>query len=270
MTDTNKLSALKQLLLDEDRDFANKILQKLQSIENTVNIEENLSEKVNPIIDKKIKAFEDAIPNTLGPAITAALADQIKNSKDQVVEALFPIIGKMIKKYIQQEMTILSESINKQVQNTFSFAGFKRKIKSIFTGVSENDIILSQQSSAKIEQVFVIEKGSGLLIASSTSKNQNIDDDMVAGMLTAIKSFVEDAFSKKDQSLELIQYDMYNLHIQNFSSYYIAVVVSGVFNTTFKSTLEERLFTFAEKNINNNLSNVSSIAKKLPELIDNE
>ncbi|WP_310554616.1 cell envelope biogenesis protein OmpA [Flavobacterium sp.] len=269
MTDTNKLSILKQLLLDEDRDFANQILQKLESLENTVNIEDNLSEKVNPIIDKKIAAFAAAVPKTLGPAITEALADQIKNSKDQVVEALFPIIGKMIKKYIQQEMKLLSESINSQVQNTFSIKGLKRKIKSIFTGVSENDIIISEHSKSKIEQVFVIEKGSGLLMASS-SNTDSVDDDMIAGMLTAIKSFVEDAFSKKDQSLELIQYDLYNIHIQNFSAYYMAVVVSGIFDSNYKEILENRLFDFAEKVINNNLSDAAEIAKSLNDLTDNE
>jgi hypothetical protein len=269
MTDTNKLSILKQLLLDEDRDFANHILQKLESLENTVNIEDNLSDKVNPIIDKKIQAFAASVPKTLGPAITEALADQIKNSKDQVVEALFPIIGKMIKKYIQQEMKLLSESINSQVQNTFSVKGLKRKFKSIFTGVSENDIIISEHAKAKIEQVFVIEKGSGLLIASTTNKD-SVDDDMIAGMLTAIKSFVEDAFAKKDQSLELIQYELYNIHIQNFATYYMAVVVSGVFDSSFKDSLENKLFDFAKEKINNNLTEHKLISEKLNELIDHE
>lgn len=269
MTDTNKLSILKQLLLEEDRDFANQILQKLESLENTVNIEDNLSDKVNPIIDKKINAFAASVPKTLGPAITEALADQIKNSKDQVVEALFPIIGKMIKKYIQAEMKVLTESINSQVQNTFSVKGIKRKIKSMFTGVSENDFIISEHSKAKIEQVFVIEKGSGLLMAS-TSNHDSVDDDMIAGMLTAIKSFVEDAFLKKDQSLELIQYELYNIHIQNFATYYLAIVISGVFDSSFKDILENKLFDFAEKNINNNISNHGLISKKLNELIDHE
>ena len=53
MTESEKLVLLKQLLLDEDRDFANSILQKLESLENTVNIQANLSDRINPIIDKK-------------------------------------------------------------------------------------------------------------------------------------------------------------------------------------------------------------------------
>jgi hypothetical protein len=269
MTESQKLVVLKQLLLDEDREFANSILRKLELLENTVNIEENLSEKVNPIIDKKIDFFAENIPKKLGPAITEALSFEIKNSQDKVVEALFPIIGKMIKKYVQQEMKALSESINKQLQNTFSVGKFKRKIIVFFSGVSESEIILSELSKSKIEQIFVVEKGSGLLI-SSTSKEESIDEDMIAGMLTAIKSFVEDAFSKKDQSLELIQYELYTIHIQNFSSYYIAVVISGVFDSNSKNLLENTLFDFASKHITNNLSNSTLIAEKLKQLITNE
>jgi hypothetical protein len=37
MTDSEKLIKLKELLLSEDRDFAQNILQKLDSLEDTVN-----------------------------------------------------------------------------------------------------------------------------------------------------------------------------------------------------------------------------------------
>lgn len=57
MTDSEKLIKLKELLLNEDRVFAQNILEKLDSLEDTVNIHEKLSQKVNPIIDKKIEAF---------------------------------------------------------------------------------------------------------------------------------------------------------------------------------------------------------------------
>jgi len=54
MTDSEKLIKLKELLLNEDRVFAQNILDKLDSLEDTVNTHEKLSEKVNPIIDEKL------------------------------------------------------------------------------------------------------------------------------------------------------------------------------------------------------------------------
>lgn len=262
MTDSEKLFKLKELLLNEDRDFAQNILQKLDSLEDTVNTHEKLSEKVNPIIDKKIETFVEEIPSKLGPVI----ADALTKSQEKVVEALFPIIGKMIKKYIQQEIKALSDSINSQVQTTFSIKTWQRKIKAIFTGVSEKEIILSEMNQTSVEQVFVIEKDSGLII-SSASKQESIDEDMIAGMLTAIKSFVEDAFKKDQQSLELIQYELFEIHIQNFTSYYFAVVISGGFDASFKNKLENKLFDIAS-HIKTDAIDKEQITIKLTEFIN--
>ena len=67
---------------------------------------------------------------------------------------------------------------------------------------------------------------------------ETIDKDMISGMLTAIKSFVEDAFKTGNDNLESIEYGLYNIHIQNFKTYYIAVVVHGVFDTNYQEKLE--------------------------------
>ena len=74
-----------------------------------------------------------------------------------------------------------------------------------------------------------------------------VDRDMVAGMLTAIKSFVEHAFSKGEQEIETIEYDNYKLLVRNFHTYYIVVVVSGSVSAEFKSMLTDLLLNFAER-----------------------
>ena len=73
-----------------------------------------------------------------------------------------------------------------------------------------------------------------------------MDEDMISGMLTAIKNFVEDAFKQKDQNLELIEYELYNLHIQSFISYYIVVVVSGTYSMVFKDKLQDIIFDLSQ------------------------
>ena len=269
MTDSEKLIQLKNLLLTEDSDFAKQILQKLDHLEETLYVNENLSDKVNPIIDKKIEKFIDEMPNKLGPTITATLKSEIKNSQDSIVDALFPIIGKMIKKFIQQEMKTLSDNINAQVQDKLSFKKYIRKIKSIFFGISENDMVISELLAPKIQQIFIIEKGSGLIIASY-SKTETIDQDMIAGMLTAIKSFVEDAFSAGNQSLENIEYELYTIQIQNFSSYYMAAVVSGAIDNNFKSKFQDDMLDFADKNMKNDHDNHKLISEKLETFFKDE
>lgn len=269
MNQDEKLSIIKDILLTDEREFTSSIQKKIEILESTVNEKSNLSTKVNPIIDEKLKEFIKEIPETLGPSITEALKEEIKNSQDAVVEALFPIMGKMIKRYVQHEMKLLSEKINNQVNNTFSFKRFFRKAKSKASGVNESDLIIQEQNNANIEQVIIIEKGSGLLLAEF-SKNKMADEDMVAGMLTAIKSFVEDAFKEESQDLQYIEYDHYHIHLQNFSSFYIAVVISGAYNIIFKDKLEDKILNFTSKQkVVDNLKNKILLTQKLEDFFNN-
>ncbi|ULC59847.1 cell envelope biogenesis protein OmpA [Flaviramulus sp. BrNp1-15] len=269
MNQEDKLNILKDILLTDEREYTLSIQKKIKILEDTINKQKQLSTKVNPIINEKLDEFVKEIPSTLGPTITEALKTEIKNSQDAVVEALFPIIGKMIKKYVQQEMRILSEKINEQT-NKFTFESLKRRFFSKKTGVSQGDLLIQDQIKPKVEQLMVIEKGSGLVV-SEYSKTQGIDQDMVAGMLTAIKSFAEDAFSKENQDLQYIEYETYHIHLQNFSSYYIAVVISGAYNVIFKSKLEDKLLDFAKNYINKeDLQDQDSFSKKLKSYFKNE
>ena len=249
MNQDERLSILKDILLTDERQYAKKVEEKLRIVEDIFNKQKQLPERVNPIIADRLEDFVTSMPKTLGPVITETLKNEIEESQEAVIEALFPIIGKLIKKYVQQEFKVLSEQINNKMNSAFSFEGLKRKFKSKKSGVSESDLLLQELVQPRIEQIMVIEKGSGIII-SELSKTHTIDDDMVSGMLTAIKIFAEDAFNKNDQELNYIEYDSFHIHLQNFYTYYIAVIISGPYNTVFKSKLEDKLLDFAQNHIN--------------------
>ncbi|MEX0274990.1 MAG: cell envelope biogenesis protein OmpA [Flavobacteriaceae bacterium] len=240
MTEQDRLETLRDILFMDDRAYVEKISERIELLEETINERKNLGPKVDPLIDEKLNEFVKSIPNELGPTITASLKEQIRTQRDEVVDALYPIMGKMIKKYVAQEIKVLTEKID----NQFSFFNhWKLKFKAMFKGAKEKELILSEIATAKIEQVFLIEKDSGILTASY-SKTKTIDEEMISGMLTAIKSFVEDAFNKRDQNLESIEYELYEIHLQSFVSYYIAVVVSGNFSLKSKDKLQDIIFDF--------------------------
>jgi hypothetical protein len=81
---------------------------------------------------------------------------------------------------------------------------------------------------------------------------------------------VEDAFAKEEQSLELIQYEFYNIYIQNLASYYVAAVISGSFNSDFKEKLEDKILDFASKHKKEKLVEDSKATNKLIESLFND
>jgi hypothetical protein len=122
-----------------------------------------------------------------------------------------------------------------------------RRFRGWFGGQSEKERMVHALLRAQVEEVLIIDKATGLL-AGSWSRNALIDRDMIAGMLTAIKGFVEHAFSQGSQELETVEYDAYKILLHNFHTFYIAVVVSGMVSTEFRIGLTDLLLQFAEKN----------------------
>lgn len=238
MSEDDKIQILKDILFEDDSIYIQRMAERLGQLEETFNDEKKLSSKVDPIINLQLNEFKRSIPATMGPAITAALKTEIAKSQDSIVDALYPIMGKMIKKYIAQEISKLSDKISQQI-------GTRRRIRYWFGGAKEKQNIVDALLPLKIEQVLLIEKKSGLL-KGSYSNAETIDEEMIAGMLTAIKNFVEDAFKLQNQNLELIAYEFCRIHLHSFNRYYVAVALSGNYNLKRKSKVQDLIFDFYE------------------------
>ena len=239
-------NTLKKILLEQEWEERKELAQKLEDLDEQLNKRERFETKVDPILKDQELRFQNNFPKLFGPQITETISRQIKDSQDEVVEALYPIIGRMIKKYITSEIQKLSDKVDQQMELAFSWEGWKLRIKAWISGTPQKEVMLSKLIEPKIEEIFVIEKDSGLLMGSF-SKNKSVDQDMVAGMLTAIKTFVEDAFNTDSQELESIDYQNFKIVLKSFNSFYIAVVTSGGMNAAFRDRLDDVLIDFADR-----------------------
>lgn len=246
MDSASGLNALKTILFEEENQKFVAISEKLKDL--NIKIEDSLHNREIPDeeLQEILSYLMNVMPEKLGPAITKTLKIQIRESRDEVVQVLYPIIGQMIKKFIQKEMEVLTEKIDKQLENAFSIDQLILRIKAMITGVKYSELVLKESKKPEVLQVFIIEEGSGIMLANY-SRSQTIDKDMIAGMLTAIKSFVTDAFETKDQSLETIEYELYKIYIQHFNKFYMAVVLSGVMDAGFKSKLDDSILKFVKE-----------------------
>ncbi|MEN8249200.1 MAG: cell envelope biogenesis protein OmpA [Bacteroidota bacterium] len=240
------MSQLRELLFEEEREKQQTLITEVKTVRKELDTREKLEPKVEPIIQDHLDKLKRDFPTLFGPVITETIKYQIKNSQDEVVDALYPIIGKLIKKYITREIEILSERVDQQLENAFSWEGWVNRIKAWFTGTKETDIIMQGLAEPVIEEIFVIEQYSGLLYGTY-SRTNTMDQDMIAGMLTAIKSFVVDAFKEGEQDLESIEYESYHILFRSFKTYFLAVAVSGTITASFKDRLDKTAMEFAEK-----------------------
>lgn len=233
------MKKLKEILLQEDRNA-------LQQLQETLNDPVRLSERISPIIEQRLNFIKKNFPAEFRVAVNDIVEQKIRDSQDEILNVIYPTLGKMIRKYISHQFQELKESVDMQIKKMFSTKGFLRHIRNRIFGINESELALSLLNRPIIEEVFVIERDAGLLLGNA-SLSPTIDRDVVAGMLTAIKAFVEEAFLREREDLELIQYGAYHIVIQNFHSYFMALAISGTFLQTDKQKIAADILDFAEK-----------------------
>ena len=73
MNQDDKLKILKDILLQDEHEYASAIEEKLKALEELITEQKNLSKHIDPILEEKLKKFVKEMPSTLGPTITEAL-----------------------------------------------------------------------------------------------------------------------------------------------------------------------------------------------------
>ncbi|MGL5880239.1 MAG: OmpA family protein, partial [Xenococcaceae cyanobacterium] len=175
-------------------------------------------------ITEQIKLDENAISTTLGPEMGKAIKAQIEVERDAMVDALYPVIGSTMGKYMGEAI----KEINAKVENAFSPQGLKRKVRAKLQGVSEAELILQEALNYQVQAIFLIHKASGLVIKEIQPNSENrLDADLVAGMLTAIRSFVSQYIARSSEELDEIEYGGSKIIIEVGGYCYLAVIVKG-------------------------------------------
>lgn len=236
---------LEEVLQKQNLQVQQRISEEIRSIKESLpQEEEKIIQKLEPILEEKITKVKHEVSKLNN--ISEAIKREIRESQPEIIDALYPIIGKLVQKYIKAELERINENINRQIDNHFSWQALKRDLLSLF-GIKQEEILLTQASQASIEEFFIIWQNSGILQAHY-SKTDVIDDDMVAGMLTAIKSFINDAFGNK-ADLETLEYGNYKMFIYSAVRFYLVAVVSGVVDKNFKERLQSYIQLFYEKHL---------------------
>lgn len=233
-SDKEMLQQIQDILLKEERAELIQLRQQL----------DQRDVRVQHMIDEKLKYFQTHFPLEFEASLNKVIDRRIAGAQDEILDAIYPVLGKMIRKFVALQFEQIQDKIDQQLNQ-----GIIGRLRNLFSGVKESEIVMSKMPINGVEEVFVIQKLSGLLIGSASAQKM-VDRDVVAGMLTAIKGFVEDAFKRENEDLEMIQYGSYSIIIQNFHSYYLAIAVKGTLNVQQKSELYSKILELGEQQLN--------------------
>jgi outer membrane protein OmpA-like peptidoglycan-associated protein len=198
--------------------------------------------KILPHAVRLSTARDAQLSESLAPTIESALKESVKKDPTVLTDVVFPIIGPAIRRAIADAFSKMVQSMNQSMEHSFSVQGLKWRLEAKRTGKSFAEVVLSRTLLYRVEQVFLIHKESGLLLAHARAEGTSGQDaDMVSGMLTAIQDFMHDAFRAEGEGLRSTQYGDYNVWLESNRRLTLAAFIRGSAPEDFRTTLQDAL-----------------------------
>ena len=243
---------LRQLLVGAERDRLARLEARTDALSGRLGDDVALTESVARIIvgvlrDAGVRDHE-RLSMALAPLVLASLREEIRNSSDMMVDALYPITGRLVAAAVRNAFKELVETLNERVDQTVSIDRWKVRLEAWRTGKSEAEILLRRNPPFELEEVLLIHRPTGLPISRmERGEISGTDSDLVSGMLTAIMAFVRDALGKDEaREVRKISMDDSDLFISTSPAVILAVKARGTPPADFEGILESEFLSFLD------------------------
>ncbi len=141
----------------------------------------------------------DRLAEALQPSIDGALRASVRRDPAAIADAIFPALGPGIRKAVTAAITRMVQSLNRVLTEGLSLRSLRWRWQAWISHRPYAEIVLLHHLVYRIEQLLLIHRSSGILLAkAATESTEPRDPDQVAGMLTAIQDFVRDAFGTSE------------------------------------------------------------------------
>ena len=236
------LTELRRLLVGPEQQELVRLRQRLD------NQDSLLPEEVGRVLPEAVhlRSRKDRkITQALLPTVEEAIGISVKRNPQTLVDALFPVIGPAIRRAIAEALSGMVQSMNRTLEHSFSLQGLKWRLEAWRTGKSFAEVVLLHTLLYRVEQVFLIHRETGLMLQHAAAGASAVQDtDMVSGMLTAIRDFVQDSFSTaQNDTLDTLQVGELTVWIEQGPRALLAGVIRGnaplELRNLFRETLEQ-------------------------------
>lgn len=183
------------------------------------------------------------LTHVLTPHVSEALGVSVRRQPHMIVDAIAPIMMPAIRQAIANALRSMVQSLNQTIEHSLSLQSVKWRVEALRTGKPFAEIVLLHTLRYRVEQVFLIHTETGLLLAHAAGDSVAVQDQtLVSGMLSAIRSFVQDSFgANPDQVLNTLQVGELTVWIEQGPAAILAAVIRGTPPENLRVHLQDTL-----------------------------
>lgn len=241
---------LKLLLLQTETERLDSIEAKLDSLNDRVGTPEHLEAATGAVLANAFRHAEANTPRELvsaiAPSIISTIQAEIRNSRDSIIEAIYPISGRLVMVAVANAFKDLVVALQQQIDALISVNQWRWRVQSLMTGRPVSEIALASLDQLRVSRLFLIEKGSGRLLAGWSSEPVTSQNrDILSGMLAAIIDFSTQAFEGSG-TLRTIDFGGREIALRTSARAIIAAECVGPLRSSDNGRIDEAFLGFIE------------------------
>jgi outer membrane protein OmpA-like peptidoglycan-associated protein len=183
----------------------------------------------------------DALAWAVEPIMERSVRETVRRDPGGFAEAISPAMGPAIRKAVTYRFRVLLQRFNAALNRSLSVESLRWRIEARRTRRPFAEVVLLRTLVYRVEQLFLIHRGSGLLLAHTLADDvPSQDPDQVSAMLSAIETFAHDAF-REDARLERFRVGELVGWIEHGPSALLVAIVRGTAPEAYESVLREAL-----------------------------
>lgn len=219
-------AALRSLGESEGRSRA-EIAARIDGIAARVGDDARLEQSVAAILDGALRRAESEkhadMSDAVAPFVVNTVRTEIRNSKDELVEALYPVTGRIVKAYVASAMKDLVDQINRRLEMN----PVMLRLRSLTTGRSVAELAIADSQRLTVEELYLIRRGTGELVERWPADGSGNRDQVMSGVLTAINEFATEAFDADGNVMRQIDLGADRVYLRESVAYLLAAKCSG-------------------------------------------
>jgi len=235
---------VKALLLGDTSRRLDETASRVERLDERIGDEKKFSALTGDALVDAFKRAEEKRPkdlsNALAPSVVSIIRSEIKNSKDMMIEALYPIMGRLVTAAVAGAFRDLVESLNARIDALVSANSWRLRMRAMATGRTLAEVALAEAEAGRLKRALLLERGSGKLLALWPAKEEGAEGgnaDLESGMIAAITEFATSVYAEKGGELRMLDIGSGKVFLRASPR----VIVAGEFGGELSGHREHRL-----------------------------
>jgi len=242
------VNRLKELLFENESRALTDLNRRMDIVFDRAGSTERFTASVAAVLDQALAQAEiqkhSEVSHAIAPLIVQTIKTEIRGSQDELAEALYPSLGRMVRAYVVSAIRDLMDEINRRLESN----RFMLRLRSILTGRSVAELAFVEGQRLKVEEIFLIRRGLGELLAHWPSINgPTAHDQRISGILTAINEVATEAFDADKAALRRIDLGTSLIYLRASPTHLLAAKCRGVAPVAVERLIDEKYLATIER-----------------------